>query len=547
MHINMKKFKKIASDKTHTTMRHMDGHEMKIAHSALSPKARKELADIPVHMADGGETFTAEQEPKGLPTPQDVQQAAAAPSQQMGAPIVINVGGQQPGAAAAPVPPPAPASAAQPFTDPLMGFNPAGAPPPPAPPPPSNQIQYPPVPKQEVPPRKPASSADAPQATATSLAAAPPSDPYGTTEYYNNISKGLAEQKAGLAGEAAATGAQGRAEAATLQKQAADQQAILKGFQEHSAALEKERQSFQDDIKNQHIDPNRFINNMSTGQRITTAIGLILGGAGAGIAHQENPVLKMLQQQIQNDIEGQKEELGKKKTLLSANMEHMKSVRDATDMTRVMMSDTVSTQLKAEAAKAMDPLAKARALQAAGKIDHDNAQVLSQIAMRKALLGGMQGGSISPESVIRSIVPDGEKEHVYKELSEAQELSKTRDNILSAFDRIAALNTAGNRTLSPIQSRKQIEALKASVIPGLSKATAGRYTEQDAGTIEKLFDTAYADPAAVATMRAQLTKLANEKANFPRLKAWGIDASSLGQYKPTGASQISFTPGVSGK
>lgn len=55
-HLDFKKFKKVSADKNSTTLRHADGHEIKIAHSALSPKHREMLAAMPaVKMADGGE------------------------------------------------------------------------------------------------------------------------------------------------------------------------------------------------------------------------------------------------------------------------------------------------------------------------------------------------------------------------------------------------------------------------------------------------------------------------------------------------------------
>src|ERR1700761_6200834 len=52
----MSKFKKVSSDKTCTTMRHEDGHEIKIAHKALSALQRKQLEKMPAveHFDDGG-------------------------------------------------------------------------------------------------------------------------------------------------------------------------------------------------------------------------------------------------------------------------------------------------------------------------------------------------------------------------------------------------------------------------------------------------------------------------------------------------------------
>lgn len=54
--MDLSKFKKVMSDAHSTTMRNHLGHEVRIAHSALSPKMRGELAALPTqNYADGGE------------------------------------------------------------------------------------------------------------------------------------------------------------------------------------------------------------------------------------------------------------------------------------------------------------------------------------------------------------------------------------------------------------------------------------------------------------------------------------------------------------
>jgi hypothetical protein len=57
---DLAKFKKISSDDRSTTMRHVNGHEVKIVHSALSSKMRDQIEALPMHdqapvkMAKGG-------------------------------------------------------------------------------------------------------------------------------------------------------------------------------------------------------------------------------------------------------------------------------------------------------------------------------------------------------------------------------------------------------------------------------------------------------------------------------------------------------------
>lgn len=54
--IDLKKFKHVSSDDKSTTLRHKDGHEMKIHHKALSTEFQKQLEALPREkMSDGGE------------------------------------------------------------------------------------------------------------------------------------------------------------------------------------------------------------------------------------------------------------------------------------------------------------------------------------------------------------------------------------------------------------------------------------------------------------------------------------------------------------
>src|SRR3954469_15687420 len=54
--IDFSRFKKVSSDKVSTTLRHNQGHEIKVAHKPLSPKFKEQLDRLPMYMAEGGDT-----------------------------------------------------------------------------------------------------------------------------------------------------------------------------------------------------------------------------------------------------------------------------------------------------------------------------------------------------------------------------------------------------------------------------------------------------------------------------------------------------------
>ncbi len=64
--MDLSKFKRIATSKESSTLRHSKGHEIKIAHSAMSPKMREQIEKLPLYLAEGtpdGPIETPEAEP----------------------------------------------------------------------------------------------------------------------------------------------------------------------------------------------------------------------------------------------------------------------------------------------------------------------------------------------------------------------------------------------------------------------------------------------------------------------------------------------------
>lgn len=427
--LDLKHFKKTASDKTHTTLKHKDGHEIRLARSALGKDMQKSLDALP--MTEGAEQSnpkleeskktpskpaSAPKSPQKLADGGEVDEAADAAKKlsesSPDAPITINIG--HPSPAAGPTPDPAAMASFMPPPD-------ANSTPMPGAPNFSygkQQAEAPMSPPQAAMPAPAAapqdqSAAQAPQMPLTNQEAP---DPYGINAYQNTLTQGISEQKAGLLGEAQAQGAMGREQANVLHQQVAQEQQRANDYNTHYQELDAERKNFQHDIQNQHIDPQRLINSQGIGQRIATGIGLILGGMGGGALGQENPAMAFLNKQIDRDIDAQKTELGKSENLLSANMKQFGNLRDATDMTRVMQNDVIQNQLKEAAAKAASPMAQANALKAIGVLDAQNAETLSKIATRKTMMNALGASHNDPNQVanmiqaMRQINPEMAKE-----------------------------------------------------------------------------------------------------------------------------------------
>lgn len=352
------------------------------------------------------------------------------------------------------------------------------------------------------------------------------SDPFGTEAYGRVYGEGLKSQLGGIESEAGAQSALGQAQTKVLNQQVAAQQENQARFQHHFDELDNERQQFVNDIQNQHIDPNHYLGSMNTGQTIATALGLIMGGLGSGITGQPNAALQFLNNQIDRDIETQKAQLGQKETLLSANLRQFGNMRDASDMTRLMMNDMAATKLNLAAAQTTDKMAQARAQMASGQLLIGAAPQMSQIAMRRAVASGLTQGRIDPAQSIRlqgmmGYINPEQQTQAFKELKEAETSVAARDRILKGFDQISKMQTILGQ-LNP-QNKMKINNIISATVPGLSKETAGRFTEQDAAYIEHLMkQSAFSSAETKAQARQQLLQLMNEKMKFPQLEGLPI-------------------------
>lgn len=172
-------------------------------------------------------------------------------------------------------------------------------------------------------------------------------------------------------------------QAKILQDSQEEQKALIKDAADTYQATKDEYAHFIHDVQNQHIDPDHLWNSKSDAGRAATIIGIML--AGFSPTANPNAAVQELDKAIDRDIDAQKAELGKKNSLLSANMQHFKDLGQAIEMTRAMQAGAVSEKMKAAAAKAGDPVAKAKMLEDITKYDAAIQARVDKVAQQKAL------------------------------------------------------------------------------------------------------------------------------------------------------------------
>jgi hypothetical protein len=126
--------------------------------------------------------------------------------------------------------------------------------------------------------------------------------------------KGLAGEQTAIQGQQAEITAAGMDQAAKalgtqeeeLQAKAAKRKAFLDKWNADTTKMI-------DEYSKAEVDPEHFWAKASTGQKIMNVVGMALGGAGAILGGgSDNPALRIIQQQIQQDIELQKASIAKK-------------------------------------------------------------------------------------------------------------------------------------------------------------------------------------------------------------------------------------------
>lgn len=371
-----------------------------------------------------------------------------------------------------------------------------------------------------------------------------PADIFGNEAASRATIQGLGLQQQGIQGVANAKSAEAAMNTQTLQKSIADKAKIAQDYQQHNTDLWKEYNNSRQALQDQKIDFNRYWNDKSTGSKIMSTLGVIISGFGADT--NGNGALRHLQGQIERDVETQKAQLGQKENLLTATMKQFGNLKDGTQMAIALQQGALADQLQLAATKTGGSLAQAQAKQASGALLASAAQNLGQIAMRRTMMTGAQSGHVDPSLMLRAY---GAPESTYKQLQEAQDAVKAKDNALSGFDQLSKINTFGNYATSPWQNPSQVKGIRENLIATLSKATAGRFTEQDSKMLDSVMPYKTDNQDSLNIKRERLNRLLSEKMNYPELKQYGITPDTLGgsSYNSQGQNKFQLQPVVGKK
>lgn len=548
--LDLRKFKKLHSNENSTTLVHPDGHKISIAHKSVNEALRQQLHELP-KFAEGGFVEKALQTVKEAFTEEDKskhpKKKLAMPSEEDAKKMKKVFAGNQEYAKGGMVNGYADGGDVQDYTAGSVLDEP--------------QINAPSLelPAQSAPDM---SSMTPEQQQMTEQASAPMSLKANPVEdlkteqatpaedIYSQFQpkqqeqvqmtrpdlSGPADQITGLQREANAVGAMGNNEALAAQEQSKKMAALEQHYAQQSDALQKEIANVTHDVQNGHIDPNHFWNSKSDMGKIGTAIGLILGGIGGGMTHQENPALKFLNAQIDRDIDAQKMQMNSQHNLLGALEKQFGNVNDATKMAKAMYADMYTSKIAEAAAKSKDPIAQARAQQAIGQIKAATAPIMQELALKQTLKQGLKAGMLEPEQAVAHLVPKEHQKEVFGEIKRAEDARRNESAILSEFDKAAKDNTLTRRVFQHAGAEPASLANTRNMLMPVLKDNEGRINETEIKMMEDYLPKAGDSDSKIAQKRQSLQSFIQAKKSAPTAKGFGIDLESLNSTRtaPTG-------------
>lgn len=377
----------------------------------------------------------------------------------------------------------------------------------------------------------------------------------------------LAQQASGAEGDiGAATAAQETAKGNAAHAGATSMQTLQDTFNKNYGDRLAEIQKLGKEITSGKIDYNRYIGDMSTGKRISSTIGLILGGIGSGLAGGSNPALDILNGAIDRDVQQQKAQLGAKQTLYSENLKILGDQREAYQTTAMQMHYKTDLDMQAAAAKSGNPLAIANAKKAQVDAMMKFQPMLQQQAMRQTMMQASQGGD--PSSVLpmlRMLNPEAAKgieDHMLPGIkgqtsiappSDARDDITAKKNLIDGVDKLRGMVDQNNlKGMTDVDKRSYLASRGQELQQLYDKAVGASKSEGEQQALKNIFGP---NPSAIFAKDTYAPKLkglsdAMKEQLGGKYAQFGVSPEQIqpqyradkGSYEPGAASAAPLSP-----
>lgn len=302
--------------------------------------------------------------------------------------------------------------------------------------------------------------------------------------------------------------------------------------------------AFQKLLQSQKVDPNRYYNNLSTGQKVAQGIALVLGGIGAGLTGGPNQALNLIKDFIDKDIDAQKNDQSKTMNLWRMNRERLGNDLAANLATQNQLYTGLKYNLMKAASQYGGQAAQARAGMAASIIDQQIAQNRMTQSMIQIGLGqaGGQAQGADPAALVPHLVPPEKQQAVFDEIQNAQNIHREKAHLLEAFDAAAkdVRPFSGGKLRNAVVTSPYVKSFHLQVGPTISKLEKS-VRDTIMQNIENNATPQFGDDDnTIAVKRKAFEHYMDSAASAPTAKGYGID---LSKFKSTSIDpRVNFTP-----
>jgi hypothetical protein len=294
----------------------------------------------------------------------------------------------------------------------------------------------------------------------------------------------------------------------------------------------------------------------STLSKIGMLFASLVGGAGAGLSHQPNAMLGMMDNVIKNDLDAQTKSKQNAYNYYNLAIQHEKNKAEqgqlnidtkqkAYNLSLMQMRQSALADLVRQGNAIQDPKQKQAYMEGlammANEIGGANYNLADQFAIgqarQKMILGdmnqagpGQPQGQIDPAKEIKrreltGVMTPGDASAAREEVKMIQNHNTVNDNTLDSFDKTANLTRLASRAKSPVQSASRINAEWDTMVEKLTRDTAGRVTPISADMVGGLKPLITDNPDTLAIKRDKLNRIIHAGYSTPTLDSNNISIS----------------------
>ncbi len=307
--------------------------------------------------------------------------------------------------------------------------------------------------------------------------------------------------------------------------------------QEKLGDMAKKNDDLYNQISTMKVDPNKYVNNMSTTNKILSAIAIGFGGINSGLTGRPNAALEILHNSIEKDVEAQKANISNKHSLYAENLRRYGDERAATQATISNLNSIAQGKIAQLSAQHGDPIAKQNAAYMLSNLKTTNAVTLQQLHaqqvehdMKTQAMSGNFNPDTDPATLVKLLVPEHHQAKAFESIEAAQNTKANAQQIMSAFKNAAkSVNAVDFVPGMQNADQKQLHALLGPTF----KDVEGTVRQ---AAMDNLYNNAtpqFGDsPETTKKKEAALVGYINSKGSSPFTKGFGIDLNKFNSTKP---------------